>query len=275
MEIHFIDVGFGNMVLIRTSTANVVYDCNITDENEGRVIQYLRRIIGSGTPIHVFICSHRDADHMRGIKRLHATNPILTIFDSGEVGTDPNCDEYRDYMDLRRRIGYTEIEARTYNTYGDTKFRFMNSKWEDFSDPNEQSIVLKLEREGGSSCLLAGDTNYRPWREKIVPFYEEKVLKSDILLAPHHGSLDFFDDPSDSKNYYVSHIKAISPAITLISVGPNAHGLPDRKALELYAKYSTYSTGSNQGDKVFTTEDKGNIRLVLKDTGAWELYFGQ
>jgi beta-lactamase superfamily II metal-dependent hydrolase len=268
VEIHFIDVGCGNMVFIRTSTADVVYDCNITDENEGRVIRYLKRIIGSETPIDIFICSHRDADHMRGIKRLHAANPILTIFDNGEVGTDPNCDEYRDYMDLRRRIGYTEIKARTYETYGDTKFRFMNSRWEDLCDPNEQSIVLKLEREGGSSCLLAGDTNYRPWREKILPFYEEKDLKSDILLAPHHGSLDFFDDPSDSRNYYLSHIKAISPAMTLISVGPNVHSLPNKKALELYTKYST---GSNKGNKVYTTEDKGNMRLVLKDTGEWQL----
>lgn len=272
MEIHFIDVGFGNMVLMRTSTVNVVCDCNITDENEGRVTRYLRRIIGSGTPIHIFVCSHRDADHIRGIERLHATHPISTILDSGEVGTDPNCDEYRDYMDLRRRIGYAEITARTYQTYGDARFRFMNSKWEDFSDPNEQSIVLKLEHEGGSSCLLAGDTNYRPWSERILPFYGDKDLKSDILLAPHHGSLDFFDDPRELQHYYVRHIEAISPAMTLISVGPNAHGLPNRKALELYTKHST---GSSQGNKVYTTEEKGNMRLVLRDSGEWALYVQQ
>jgi beta-lactamase superfamily II metal-dependent hydrolase len=272
MDIHFIDVGFGNMVLIRTSTVNVIYDCNITDENEGGVVRYLRRVIGSGTPINIFICSHRDADHMRGIKRLHATNPISTIFDSGVVGTDPNCDEYKDYMDLRRNLGYKEIKARTYDTYGDTKFRYMNSGWADYSDPNEQSIVLKLEHNAGSSCLLGGDTNFRPWKEKILTFYGEKDVKCDIFLAPHHGSLDFFDDPADTQHYYLDHIKMISPAMTLISVGPNAHDLPNKKAVELYTKYST---GSNQGNKVFTTQGKGTMLLMLQDDGGWTLHVNQ
>lgn len=271
MEIHFIDVAFGNMVLIQASTVNVIYDCNITNDNEDRVFRYLRRILSSRPSINIFICSHRDADHMRGIKALHSTFPISTIFDSGVTGTTPDCDEYRNYMDLRRNLGYAEIKARTYETYGDTKFRFMNSEWIDYSDPNEESIVLKLEHKGGSSCLLAGDTNFRPWKEKILPYYKEDI-KSNIFLAPHHGSLDFFDDPSDSQHYYVDHIKMIDPAMTLISVGPNIHGLPHKKAVELYAKYST---GSNQGNKVFTTEEKGNMRLVLKDSGEWELYVHQ
>jgi len=56
--------------------------------------------------------------------------------------------------------------------------------------------------------------------------------------------------------------------MTLISVGTNVHGLPDKKAVELYTKYST---GSNQGKKVFTTESQGNMKLVLKDDGGWSL----
>lgn len=162
MDIHLIDVGFGNMVLIRTSTVNVFYDCNMTGDNAGQVLRYLRRVLGPQSSIDIFVCSHRDADHMRGIEILHSVFPISTIYDSGVTGTTPDSDEYQNYMDLRRRVGYWEVEARTYREYGDTKFRWMNSKYEDYSDPNEQSIVLKLEHEGGSSCLLAGDTNFRP-----------------------------------------------------------------------------------------------------------------
>lgn len=267
MDIHFIDVGCGNMVLIRTSTTNVVYDCNITQDNEGQVIRYLRRVLGSQRFIDIFICSHRDADHMRGIKTLHSSFPISTIFDSGVAGTNPHSDEYRDYMGLRLSVGYTEVQARTCGRYGDTKFRFMNSKYSDYSNPNEQSIVLKLEHDSGSSCLLAGDTNFRPWKDNILPYYNQ-AIKSNIFLAPHHGSLSFFGDPSDSRNYYTEHIKTIDPEMTLISVGPNVHSLPDKKAVELYTKYST---GSRQGNKVFTTEEKGNMWLMLKDDGGWEL----
>lgn len=271
MDIHFLNVGCGNMVVIQTSTKNIVYDCNITDNNEEQVLKYLKNILSAQARIDIFVCSHRDADHMRGIKRLHSWFPISTIFDSGVTGTTPDSDEYQEYMDLRRKLGYKEVEARTYEIYGDTKFRFMNSKYPDYSEPNEQSIVLKLEHDGGSSCLVAGDTNFRPWKEKILPYYNQAV-KTNILLAPHHGSLTFFDDPSDSRNYYIEHIKTIAPEMTLISVGPNVHGLPDKKAVELYTKYSS---GSNQGNKVFTTEAKGTMRLVLKDDGGWTLHTEQ
>lgn len=269
MDIHFIDVGCGNMILIQTSTRIVFCDCNITGDNEARVLGYLRRVLGSNSSIDIFICSHRDADHMRGIKRLHSMFPISTIFDSGVTGTSSDSDEYRAYMDLRRQVGYREVEAQTQVKYGDTKFRFMNSKYSDYSEPNEQSIVLKLEHDGGSSCLLTGDTNFRSWKEKILPNYDNQSIKSNIFLAPHHGSLTFFGDPSDP---YVEHIKTIAPGMTLISVGPNVHGLPDKKAVELYTKHST---GSDKGNKVVSTETQGTMRLVLKDEGGWTLHYGQ
>ncbi len=257
------------MVLILTSSKKVVYDCNITDDNEGRVLRYLRRALGS--PIDIFVCSHRDADHMRGIKTLHAAFPISVIFDSGVTGTTPGSSEYEDYMDLRRRVGYREIEANKFHTYGDTKFCWMNSKSSDYADPNRQSIVLKLEHDGGRSCLLAGDTDFKPWKEKILASYSGEDVKSDIFLAPHHGSITFFDDPSD-QNYYEDHIRKINPAMTLISVGSNVHGLPDIKAIELYAKHCT---GSNKGNKVYTTMDQGTMKLVLKDDGGWNLNTNQ
>jgi beta-lactamase superfamily II metal-dependent hydrolase len=88
------------------------------------------------------------------------------------------------------------------------------------------------------------------------------------LLASHHGSLTYFDDPSEEKNYYTSHLKAKSPAMTIISVGDNAHGHPDKTALEFYEKYST---GSSQGNKVFRTDIQGNMIAELKDGGGWSL----
>lgn len=60
--------------------------------------------------------------------------------------------------------------------------------------------------------------------------------------------------------------------MTLISVGPNVHDLPDEKAVELY---ENYSRGSDKGNKVYTTQDKGNMRLQLKDTGGWTLSVNQ
>lgn len=270
MEIHFLNVGCGNMTLwLFPNGTTWMCDCNITDENEDAVMRYLRKVLLGRQGLHAFICSHRDADHMRGIRKLHKVYPLGGIWDNGVEGTTTNSPEYREYMDLRRQLKHGEIAAGSSNSVGEVVVSWLHSKDDDYSDANDQSIVAKIDFKG-SSVLLAGDTSYAPWKDKLVRRHGAN-LKSSILLASHHGSITFFDDPSDTQ-YYTAHIKAISPAMTLISVGPNVHGLPDKKAIELYAKYSS---GSNQGNKVFTTEEKGNMKLILQGNGAWTLNVGQ
>lgn len=255
------------MVLIHLSDGTVIlYDCNVTRENEVEVLTYLGQAMGTKRAIDIFINSHRDSDHMRGIRQVHAYFPVRLVWDSGVVGTTPYSTEYQQYMDLRRQVGFREVKARNYRTYGDTMVRVMNSKDTDYPDANAQSLVLKVEYRG-SSLLLAGDADYRPWKEKILPLYGERV-KSSILLAAHHGSITFFDDPSDEKYYFTKHVRAIEPDMAIVSVGPNVHGLPDSEAIDLYARYSR---GSKQGNKVFRTDRQGNIKLLLKGRGAWSL----
>jgi len=42
MKVQFIDVGQGNMTLLQMPDGtNILYDCNVTEENEDRVLAYL------------------------------------------------------------------------------------------------------------------------------------------------------------------------------------------------------------------------------------------
>lgn len=272
MKVHFIDVGQGNMVLIQLpNSKNIVCDCNITNENEDRVWGYLQDHLG-GTlltpkPIDIFINTHRDADHMRGIKKLESWFGINEIWDSGVAGTTTYSTEYRQYMELRREIGIT-AKPFIRHKYGDTVIRVMNGKNDDFDNANDQSLVIKLEYEG-TGIMLAGDTSYKSWKDYIVPAYEEQEykFKSEILLASHHGSASFFEYPGDNKNYYFGHLKKISPAMTIISVGDNdTH--PHEAAVDLYEEHSR---GSKQKNKIFTTRDKGTLLLTVKKGGGWVL----
>lgn len=268
MEVHFVDVGIGNMTLLRfPSGSTFVYDCKIIPDNERFVLGYMAKAMGSRTKIDRFICSHRDSDHIRGIKTLHEKYPISLIEDADVPGTTTDSAEYADYMELRKRVGSQLAKPRTYEKIGDVTLRYMNGADDNMVTANDQSIVLKIEF-AGSSALLTGDTSYRPWKDSILPYYPDERLSSSILLAPHHGSIGFFDDPANEKTYYTDHIKKIKPAMTIVSVGPNVHDLPDPKAIELYTKYSS---GSNQGNKVFSTEKNGNMKLVLKPEGGWLL----
>ncbi len=267
------------MVLIETSSGkNFVFDCNITEDNEDRVLDYVATQIGEGKSLHAFICSHRDADHMRGVKKLHARFPIKCIWDSGYPGTTTNSPEYRNYMDLRRQVGSKVMEKQKRYDYGRSRFRFLSAADDRLPEnANAQGIVIKLEQRNADmsriegSVMLPGDSDAETWRKGILVDYYKSDISSSILMAPHHGSISFFDDPNDNY-YYKDHLAAINPAMTVISVGPNSHGHPNETALKFYRDHST---GSENGSKVFRTDTKGTIKLILKSGGGWNLSTNQ
>src|SRR5260370_39032466 len=135
--VHFIDVGQGNMTLVRTASGKrILCDCNVTDENENPVLTCLRRALSGNSEIDIFVNSHRDADHMRGVKKVHQSFPIREIWDSGATGSTPDCTEYCDYMDLRRRVGYRVVQAGKYFDYGVTRLLTLNAANSQFAaDP--------------------------------------------------------------------------------------------------------------------------------------------
>ena len=278
--VHFIDVGQGNMVLIETANGKkFVFDCNITDENESRVLRYVSNQMGAGKQLDAFICSHRDADHMRGVKKLNARFPISEIWDSDYPGTTTDTPEYQDYMDLRRRLGSIIIQKKTREDFGRTRFRYLSAQDDRLpSNSNAQGIIIKIEHRSADgnlsldSTMLTGDSDAETWRDGVMVDYNKSEVTSSILMAAHHGSIDFFDDPRDKKHYYSEHMTSIEPNMTFISVGSNSYGHPDEKALSMYRKYST---GSNKGNKVYRTDQQGTMKLTLKDSGGSEINIKQ
>lgn len=100
------------MVLIEATNGKYyLCDCNVTNDNEDTVLRYVAGVIGWRSPISAFICTHRDADHMRGIKKVHNYFPVESIWDSDHPGTTTNSTEYLEYMDLRRKVG-AEVKKR-------------------------------------------------------------------------------------------------------------------------------------------------------------------
>ena len=277
--VHFINVGQGNMSLIETSNGkNFVFDCNITDENEDAVLRYVAKQIGWNTNLDAFICSHRDADHIRGVAKLHQFFPIRKIWDSGYPGTSTDTPEYRQYMQLRRKVGGVVKEKQKRKDFGRTRFRFLSAKDDRLEkNANAQGIVLKVEHRSTNglfegSVMLTGDSDAETWRYAIQKDYDNSDLSCEILVAGHHGSITFFDDPRDEKYYYEDHVKAMNPAVTIVSVGKNSYGHPDAKAIELYKKHSR---GLNKGNKLYRTDQKGNMNVELKNSGGWNLKINQ
>lgn len=79
LRFHMLDVGEGLMILIIFPNDQVMlFDCNVTDDNESTILDYLSANIpfkinpATGNTeqfIDVFVNSHRDEDHYRGLKK--------------------------------------------------------------------------------------------------------------------------------------------------------------------------------------------------------------
>ena len=114
LRFHMLDVGEGLMILIIFPNDQVMlFDCNVTDDNEHTILDYLSANIpfrvnpATGNTeqfIDVFVNSHRDEDHYRGLKKINTQYPIQSIWDSGQTGATTQSHDYEYYMELRRRL---------------------------------------------------------------------------------------------------------------------------------------------------------------------------
>ena len=237
---HLLDVGEGLMCLIIfPDESTMLFDCNVTKDNENEVIKYLEKQIPfrwdeekeeQAQWIDVFVNSHRDDDHYRGLSKVNAKFPIKSIWDSGQTGATTQSNDYLYYMALRRAIRKNHGEdavivpkpsayplatvsgAEVYClnsslSYSDearflTFARFMalveSRAIQEGKIQHTNSIVLSI-RYNGRNLLLTGDSDYLAWRDRIVPnFKETGLLKTNILVASHHGSRSFFTDENQN-----------------------------------------------------------------------------
>ncbi|HEY9594639.1 MAG TPA: hypothetical protein VHE79_09185 [Spirochaetia bacterium] len=101
---------------------------------------------------------------------------------------------------------------------------------DDATSSNNASIVVRVEA-GGLSVLFSGDCEASRWESICRYFGEGGTLRSDILVAPHHGSRDAISEEA---------LRCIQPRHIAISAGrDNSYGHPHEEALHLYARYGT------------------------------------
>jgi hypothetical protein len=134
------------------------------------------------------------------------------------------------------------------------------------------SIVLSIHH-AGRSILLPGDSDWKAWRDKIVPnFGGSGLLNSDVLVASHHGSRSFFTDEQENDNIdletnpdstYIDSIYYIQPSITLISCGKyeTAHH-PNSEAKKIYKENTSH-------EQVYSTNGKGTLVGFIGQDGEW------
>lgn len=115
-------------------------------------------------------------------------------------------------------------------------------------DENNQSCVIKLEK-GKHSILLTGDIEKQVEAQLVSIYKHTDILKSDILIAPHHGS---------KTSSSVSFLRAVHPEYAIFTSGNhNRWGFPSQIVLNRYRDI---------GATILITGKQGRIKLNVDDS---------
>ena len=304
MQFYLIDCqsGLMNLIIFPDDTV-MLFDCNVTDSNEQEILNFLSYKIPKKykketnefvQEIDIFVNSHRDLDHLRGLKKINEKFKIRSIWDSGQTGANTDNADYNYYMYLRRKLKEENSENLFVPTPSNIKIRSIGNAdiyclaaEEDFQENyiNEVRAEVKIQHTNSMvllinyaerKILLTGDSDWKSWKEKIVPNFKDQLINyenTDILVASHHGSRSFFtdeanehiDEEANPETTYLESIQLINPVITLISCGDySEYHHPNEEAMELYKKWSS-------NEQVYTTKKLGTICGIINSNGNFTI----
>ncbi|SEQ00701.1 competence protein ComEC [Solimonas aquatica] len=227
LELTVLDVGQGLSVLVRTARHALLFDAGPAyeegfDAGASVVAPY---VLGLGLrELDLLLLSHGDLDHAGGVP---AVRRLLRV--RHELGT-PGALPCRD----GQRWDWDGVHFEVLHPGGENKKR------------NDNSCVLKIQ--GPFGALLPGDIEKNAERQLLLR--HQDALRSEVLLAPHHGSR------SSSTPEFVA---AVAPQVVVFPAGwHNRFAHPRPEVVQRYgacgSKASMWLSGESGALEIFQDE---------------------
>lgn len=251
MQVHFIDVGQGDSILIQSpSGKTMLIDGGVKGAGK-TVVDYLRE--QGVNKLDYVVATHPDADHIGGLIAVLNSISIKHFIDSGKVHTSQTFEEMLTLVS-DKNIAYSVPEKGDIIDFDKelkTEVIYAN---ENASDNNDASIVLKITY-GEVSFLLTGDAGVSIEKQLL-----NENIQATVLKAGHHGS-----NTSSS----LAFVQAVKPEAIVLSYGQdNKYGHPHAEVIEngLAVKSKIYGT-AEAGTIVFTTDGVSYNTTAAEWTG--------
>ncbi len=256
LEIHFIDVGQGDAIAIRTPAARwILIDTGPrseqSDAGERRVLPFLRK--SGAARLEVLILTHPDADHIGGAAAVLRGIPVGRLIEPGLAVGKQQYLELLEVASDRGVLWNAAISGRTL-TMDAIRMEFL---WPDREtldgqpDANHISAIVRLSF-GDFAALFTGDASSEV--EELLVARHGGALRSQLLKAGHHGSRT-----STSARL----LEAVDPELFVISSGRrNRYGHPAPEVVERV---------KDAGVQILRTDQEGTIGIRVAPGGkAWE-----
>jgi competence protein ComEC len=242
-------------------------------------ILYYDTHIGKQKSVFRFIITHPDMDHMTGLNRFVNVEkrPILNFWHSGnndfnlasttKEEWDNSPYEKEDWQTYKQLRASSKDPKSLQNYRGDTGNYWTQDGIEILSPTKELetlavekqqanilSMVLRLSYKGRSVVIGGDATAEESWPD----IYQSIDLTGvDVLKASHHGR---------KSGYHRESVKAMSPWLTITSVGDRNHDATDS-----YRRYSDYTVSLRKsGDIRITIQDDGKLLYSANIEEVWK-----
>ena len=246
LAVHFIDVGQGDSILVRTDEADMLIDAGPNSAAE-TVVAYLSAQ-GVETLDYV-IGTHPHEDHIGGL------DAVIRAFDVRQVlmpRLQADTRTFEDVLDAIAEKGLKITAAAAGQSYalGTARFTVLSpAEGETYENTNDNSVVLRLEG-GGSTFLLMGDAE-QPVEQALLG--QGAPLAADVLKVGHHGS---------STSTSAAFLAAVQPAYAVIQLGAgNSYGHPHAETLSALADAGTVVYRNDESGTVIVRAQDGAITV--------------
>ena len=246
LQIHFIDVGQADSILIKQDNNYMLIDGG-NNEDGDMLVKYLKE--QGVEKLDYIIATHPHEDHIGGL------DDVLNEFDTDlvlmpdKITTTKTFEDFllaiKNRQDVKNKNGENvtlkkvpKLEEK-YNL-GNASFVIYAPNSSSYDELNNYSIVIKLSF-GNNAFLFTGDAEKLSEKEMLDKNYD---LKADVLKIGHHGSSTSTSD---------EFLEAVSPKYAVLSVGEdNSYNLPKKTVMDKF---------KNNNIPVYRTDEQGTIIL--------------
>lgn len=232
-QVHFLDVGQGLSILVRSGEHALLYDGGDSSASSF-VVSYLKQ--QGITQLDYLIASHYDADHISGLIGVLHTVSVQTVIGPDYEHTSKT---YASFQSAVRSLGLTVEHPAVGTEYllGDAYFTILSPD-KTYEDSNNNSVAIRIVN-GENSFLFSGDAETE---SEEAMCQSNLVLYSDVICPGHHGS------SNATSRLFLSYTQ---PTWAVISVGSdNDYGHPHWETLQRL---------EDCGTTVYRTDQLGTI----------------
>lgn len=237
LEVHYIDVGQGDAILIKVGEHAMLIDAgennqgdNVTEYLESQNVKELEYVIGT----------HPDSDHIGGLDVVMDHYSCTTVIMPDVEADTKTYDDVISAMN-RNHLSVTDPEVGDVYSLGEAEFTIIAPNRDYGDDTNNWSVGILLTF-GENRFLFTGDAEASAEKDMISNGID---LSADVYKAAHHGS------KTGSSEEFLDRVQ---PEYSVISCGAdNEYGHPNAQTLNEFRM---------RGIKVFRTDEQGTIVAV-------------